>query len=109
MIWLLTPSPVSMLSLFLSLPVCRRSSLLMREEGRGWRWGRSQILILLLFVQEKTCYVQGTQLSHTCMTQQASKLRRCKLLTATEWRRPQLSWRQLSLQVASAAGWRTLQ
>jgi hypothetical protein len=31
------PSPVSKLSLFLSPPVCRRSSLLMGERGRGGR------------------------------------------------------------------------
>jgi hypothetical protein len=31
MIWLLPPSPVSKLSLFLGLPVCRRSSLLTGE------------------------------------------------------------------------------
>jgi hypothetical protein len=35
MIWLLPPSPVSTLSLFLSLPVCRRSSLLTGREGVG--------------------------------------------------------------------------
>jgi hypothetical protein len=39
MIWLLAqplpPSPVSKLSLFLSLPVCRRPSLLTGEEGGG--------------------------------------------------------------------------
>jgi hypothetical protein len=29
------PSPVSKLSLFLSIPVCRRSSLLMGREGEG--------------------------------------------------------------------------
>jgi hypothetical protein len=34
----LLPSPVSKLSLFLSLPVCRQSSLL-REGGRGWARG----------------------------------------------------------------------
>ncbi len=34
-----TPSPVSKLPLFLSLPMCRRSSLL-TEEGRGWMWRR---------------------------------------------------------------------
>ncbi len=40
------PSPVSKLSLFLSLPVCRRSSLLMGDGGGGGRmgWGRSQII-----------------------------------------------------------------
>ncbi len=35
------PSPVSNLSLFLSLPVCRRLSLLMREGGGGRGWARS--------------------------------------------------------------------
>ncbi len=39
----LPPSPVSKLSLFLCLPVCRQSSsLTVREGGRGW--GRSQII-----------------------------------------------------------------
>jgi hypothetical protein len=45
MIWLLPHQlhpPASILSLFLSLPVCRRSSLLTGEGGRGW--GRSQII-----------------------------------------------------------------
>jgi hypothetical protein len=37
------PSPVSNLSLFLSLPVCRRSSLL---KGMGSGWARSQIIRL---------------------------------------------------------------
>ncbi len=37
-----SPTPVSKLSLFLSLPVCRRSSLLTGEGGRGWE--RSQII-----------------------------------------------------------------
>jgi hypothetical protein len=32
--------PVSKLSLFLSLTVCRRSSLLTGEGGRGWAWSR---------------------------------------------------------------------
>jgi|688.fasta_scaffold718825_1 cellulose synthase/poly-beta-1,6-N-acetylglucosamine synthase-like glycosyltransferase len=42
-IWLqATPSPVSKLSLSLSLPECRPSSLLKGERGR--RWGRSQII-----------------------------------------------------------------
>ncbi len=45
LIWLLrhpsTPSPVSRLSLFLSLPECRRSRLL---TGGGRGWGRSQII-----------------------------------------------------------------
>ncbi len=36
------PSPVSKLSLFFGLPVCRRSSFLTGEEVR--RWGRSQII-----------------------------------------------------------------
>jgi hypothetical protein len=36
------PSPVSKLSLFLRIPVCRRSSLLTGEGRRGW--GRSQII-----------------------------------------------------------------
>ncbi len=35
------PSPVSKLSLFLSLPVCRRSSLLTREGERGGRGAKS--------------------------------------------------------------------
>jgi hypothetical protein len=39
---LLPPSPVRRLSLFLSLPVCRLSSLLTGEEGSGW--ARSQII-----------------------------------------------------------------
>ncbi len=35
------PSPVSNLSFFLSLPVCRRSSLLRGQGGgRGWAWSR---------------------------------------------------------------------
>ncbi len=38
----LPPSPVRKLPLFLSLPMCRRSSLLMEEGGTGW--GRSQII-----------------------------------------------------------------
>ncbi len=37
----LPPSPVSNMSLFLSLPVCRLSSLL-TEEGGGTGWARSQ-------------------------------------------------------------------
>jgi hypothetical protein len=42
-IWLLSPPPLfSPVSLFLSLPVCRRSSLLMGDGG--WGWGRTQIL-----------------------------------------------------------------
>ena len=37
----LTLSPVSKLSLILSLPVCRRSSLLTgKGDGRGWAWSR---------------------------------------------------------------------
>jgi hypothetical protein len=45
----LPPSPISTLSIFLSLPVCRRSRFLTRE-GRGWgrsqiiRWGESLVL-----------------------------------------------------------------
>jgi hypothetical protein len=38
----LPPSPVSKLTLFLRLPVCRPSSLLTGEGGRGWE--RSQII-----------------------------------------------------------------
>jgi hypothetical protein len=45
MIWLTPPTPVSKLSLFVSLSVCRRWSIL-TEEGGGWGWGRSQIIKL---------------------------------------------------------------
>jgi hypothetical protein len=45
-IWLLShppiPSPVSNLSLFLSLPLCRRSRLLTEAGGGGRGWGRKE-------------------------------------------------------------------
>ncbi len=52
-------SPVSKSSLFLSLRVCRRSSLLTRERGRGW--ARSHIIRprenLALYLSFKTLWI----------------------------------------------------
>ncbi len=40
----LSPSPVSRLSLFLILPVCRRSSLYWWKRGGGGSWGRTHTI-----------------------------------------------------------------
>jgi hypothetical protein len=52
----LTLSPVSRLSLFLSLPVCRRSSLL---TGGGGAWGRRQRESLVLYISFNTLCCAG--------------------------------------------------